>query len=413
MTITNHQLESASRITSSTIDEFIVPRRELKIAMVGQKGLPATYGGVEYHVESLATGLAARGHDVTVFCRPHYSPALDTNHFVDRARTGEYLFRGVSLSVLKSLNTKHLDAISHSALSASVAAAGGFDIVHYHGIGPSLVNWLPGLFGQRVVSTVHALDFRQKKWGRFARMCLRAGLKCSLLFPDRTICVSRNIESYIGPSHKTIYIPNGVSEPSPWGRGEVEWMRRAGLTEGKYVLFVGRLIEDKGCHLLIQAVQRLGRNLKLAVAGDSSFTDKYVSKLRKMAGDETVFLGTVHGPRLSALYAGCALFVMPSAVEGLPIVLMEAMKHRAPVVVSDIAENLEVISDDSIASPAGVVFRCGDVTDLVEKLRVALADPDRLREKIGRAHALVCNKYSWQKIVKETEQVYYQAVTSR
>lgn len=382
----------------------------MKIAMVGQKGLPATYGGVEYHVESLATGLAALGHDVTVFCRPHYSPSLDANDLVDRARTGEYLFRGVSLSVLKSLNTKHLDAITHSAVSASVAAANGFDIVHYHGIGPSLVNWLPGLFGKKVVSTVHALDFRQKKWGRFARLCLRAGLKCSLRFPDRTICVSRNIESYVGPSHKTVYIPNGVSDPSPWGRSEVEWMHSRGLTEGKYILFVGRLIEDKGCHLLIRALQRLGRDFKLAVAGDSAFTDSYVSELKRMAGEETVFLGTVYGPRLSALYANCSLFVLPSAVEGLPIVLMEAMKHRAAVIASDIPENLEVLSAGNGASPAGILFRSGDEDSLAEKLKIALDNPDLLSRNVRTAYLHVQNRYSWKSIVKRTEEIYRQVL---
>ncbi|UCD63927.1 MAG: glycosyltransferase family 4 protein [Candidatus Zixiibacteriota bacterium] len=396
----------ADHISSSSVDEFLALKRRFRIAMVGQKGLPATYGGIEYHVENLSTRLAARGHDVTVFCRPHYSGSLDDNEFVDRSRAGDYLFRGVSLSLLRSLNTKHLDAISHAALSTSVAAANGFDIIHYHGIGPSLVNWIPALLGKRVVSTVHALDFRQEKWGRFARTCLRAGLKCSLLFPDRTICVSRNIESYVGPSDKTVYIPNGVSEPSPWGRRETEWVRRQGLTGGKYVLFVGRLIADKGCHLLIRAVQKLGRDLKLAVAGESWHTDRYVRKLKGMAGEETVFLGTVHGPRLSALYANCALFVLPSAIEGLPIVLMEAMKHRAPVVASDIPENLEVLRSDGTGSPAGIVFRSGDEDSLAAGLKAALDDPDTARRNVHNAYLHVVERYGWESIVRRTENIY-------
>lgn len=386
------------------------PSKQLRIAMIGQKGLPATYGGIEHHVENLAAGLASRGHKVTVFCRPYYSSNLDSRADVERTGPRSYLYRGCRLAMVPSLQTKHLDAISHATLSTAIAGANGFDIIHIHGIGPSLVSFLPGLVNKPVVSTIHALDYRQEKWGRFAKMCLKSGLKCALTFPRRSICVSRVIENAVGRSSRTTVIPNGVKDPDRWGDAESSWMRSRGLTPGQYILFVGRLIQDKGCHLLSRAVREIGNGLKLAVAGDSSFTDSYVQRLKGQAGSETVFLGGVYEKRLSALYSNCALFVLPSSVEGLPIALIEAMKHRAPVLASDISENLEIINGDNGDGPVGLTFKNGDRDSLRDAVSFALSDPELLQHQADRAFTMVSDRYNWMKIVRKTEQVYYQAL---
>ncbi|MCP4582567.1 MAG: glycosyltransferase family 4 protein, partial [candidate division Zixibacteria bacterium] len=304
--------------------------------MIGQKGLPATYGGIEHHVENLSAGLASLGHDITVYCRPYYSLYLDSNSHIEKINHANYRYRDVNLKLIRSLKTKHLDAITHSLLSILHAIKSDFDIIHIHGIGPSLVGFIPRLAGKKLIATVHALDYRQKKWGGFARLCLKTGLKSSVVYPTRTICVSRTIQEYLGNPPHSVYAPNGVKEPDLWDQDDLDWIESRGLKPGKYILFVGRLIEDKNCHLLTRALRRLKDGWKLAVAGDSSFTDDYVEKLKREAGEETVFLGNVYNGRLSALYANCALFVLPSSVEGLPIVLIEAMKHKAPALASDI-----------------------------------------------------------------------------
>ena len=375
--------------------------------MIGQKGLPATWGGIEHHVENLGAGLAARGHKVTVFCRPYYSSDLKNNPDIEMTGKDPCRYKGMSLEIIRSVKTKHLDAISHSALSATLAACDGFDIVHFHGIGPSLVSFLPRIAGKKVVSTIHALDYRQKKWGRFAKLCLKAGLKCSVTYPQKSICVSHTIENYLDRNDQTITIPNGVKDPCRWGNDELDWIRSRGLEPSKYVLFVGRLIADKGCHLASKAVSEIGGGLKLAVAGDSSFTDDYVGELKRSTGPETVFLGSVYNSRLSALYANCALFVLPSSVEGLPIVLIEAMKHRAPVLASDIAENMEVLTGLNGDGPIGLSFKNRDVSSLREAIAFALSDPELLDKMTDNAYDYVGQHYNWSSIVEKTEQVYY------
>jgi len=404
-------------VTTTPVTDYINPvdksARRLKIAMIGQKGLPATYGGIEHHVENLSTGLASLGHDVTVFCRPYYCPDLESNTYIERIGRADYKYKDVRLKLVRSLKTKHLDAISHSLFSILHAIRSDFDIIHIHGIGPSLVGFIPRLAGKKLIATVHALDYRQKKWGRLARLCLKAGLKSSVVYPNRTICVSRAIQECLGNPRHSVYAPNGVKEPDFWGRDDLDWIRSHGLEPGKYILFVGRLIEDKNCHLLARAVARLNDGYKLAVAGDSSFTDDYVEKLKCETGPETVFLGNVYNDRLSALYANCALFVLPSSVEGLPIVLIEAMKHKAPALASDIPENMEILDGDHHGRPVGLSFINQDFDSLLKMIRFGLEHPQRLKRLTATAYEYVNKEFSWQPIVKKTEQVYLQTLGLR
>jgi len=392
---------------TSRIEPYSLSRKTLRIAMIGQKGLPATYGGIENHVENLSVGLAQRGHRVTVFCRPYYSADLANNPQIEKSINGEYLYKNINLQSVRSLKTKHFDAITHSAISAAIASRTDFDIIHFHGIGPALLSFVPGLTGKKVVATVHALDYRQKKWGWFAKGCLRAGLKSATTFPQKTICVSQTITDLLGNCNNLVNIPNGVKDPFVWGKGELEWIMSQGLTPGKYILFVGRLIEDKGCHLLCRAVREIGNGLKLAIAGDSSFTDSYVAELKHIAGNETIFLGNVYNENLSALYANSALFVLPSSVEGLPIVLIEAMKHRAPVLASDIPENMDVLNSNDGFLPIGTSFKNGNVQDLKDKINECLSRPRQLNQMVERAIKVVDNDYNWNNIVKKTEDVYF------
>lgn len=402
--------QTVKKPTVSRIESHISPSSQLKVAMVGQKGLPATYGGIEHHVENLSAGLASLGHKVTVFCRRYYCADIDKYPDVDMTGSETYSYKGLDLRIVRSLKTKHLDAITHATLSTLTALKDDFDIIHFHGIGPSFISFVPRLFAKKVVATVHAFDFRQKKWGRFAKFCLRMGLKSAVTFPQKTICVSKTILESLGGGKNMVYIPNGVKEPYVWGSSELDWIHSRGLEPGKYILFVGRLIEDKCCHLLSQAVKEIGGGLKLAVAGDSSFTDGYVEKLKQSAGPNTIFLGNVYNEKLSALYTNCALFVLPSSVEGLPIVLIEAMKHRAPVFVSDIPENMEILNNAGVYKPVGISFKNKDYESLKDAITKNLACPDFLHQIAKNAVEYVNESYSWQAIVKNTEGIYFDAL---
>ena len=373
----------------------------LRICMIGQRGVPATFGGIERHVEELGSRLAACGHEVNIFCRPGYVPDARRHHL------------GMNLRYVPTVATKHLEAISHSALSTLVAMAGRPDIIHYHGVGPALLAPIPRCLGRaKVVATVHALDADRAKWGRPARQVLQAGSWLCARVPDATISVSQAIAEHYRDRYrrKVSYIPNGVTPRAP--RTAREIVQRFGLHPGRYVLFVGRLVPEKAPDLLIGAFRHIaGDDLRLVVAGGSSFTDEYVARLhRASASDPRVTLtGYVYGPLLEELYANAAAFVLPSSVEGLPLTLLEAASYGTPVIASRIPPHVEILGDDS---PGGRLFPPGEEEGLRRALVRVLGEPARERRGADRLRASVLRRYSWTNTLTATMSVYEQALGS-
>lgn len=357
--------------------------------MLGLKGIPALYGGVERHVEELARRLAGRGHEVTVYCRRHYTPA--------HAEVA-----GVRLRRLRSVNTKHLDAWTHTLLATADVLGRRFDILHYHALGPATFILLPRALGKRVVVTVHGLDWRREKWGPLAAAYLRAGELVAARAAHEVIVVSRELERHFAArwGRQVTYIPNAVT-PSFTPNPDV--LRKYGLERGKYILTVGRLVPEKGLHLLIEVYGGFATDMPLVVVGDDP-TGKYLAQLKRTADDRVKFLGYIYGPPLAALFAGCYLYVHPSTLEGLSIALLEAMSYGAGVLASDIAPNREALAD------AGFYFRAGDVASLREVLGGLLSRPDAVRAKGQAAKERAGALYSWEEVARRTEAVYEKAL---
>ena len=365
----------------------------MRIAMIGQKGLPATFGGVEHHVEELSTRLAARGHDVTVFCRAGYS-------------AGRHDYRGTRLRHVPTVRTKHLDAIVHSGLSTIVSMLHAPDVIHYHALGPGLFAPLPRyLSTARVVLTVHGLDHHRAKWGQVARTVLRTAAWISARVPDATIGVSSALEehyrSHFGRS--IAYVPNGTTPRQPRPADQIT--SRYGLAPGSYVLFVGRLVPEKAPDLLIRAFQRIRDDVRLVIVGGSSFTDDYAASLRRQAaGDPRVlFTGYVYGTLLEELYSNAAAFVLPSSLEGLPLTLLEAISFGTPVVVSDIPPHEEIVGDDG---PGRHLFPTGDEAALADAVAKAVAGYRDEHERAMLFSKHITDSYSWDDVVGATEELY-------
>jgi len=359
----------------------------MKIAMIGQKLIPATYGGIERHVEELGSRLVDMGHEVTVYCRRYYTQIR-----------GEY--KGMRLLVLPSFRTKHLDTATHCGLSVAHAMTKDFDIIHFHALGPSMYAVLPRLAGIRSVVTVHGLDWQREKWGIIATEVLKRCEYSSLYFPSKTIVVSRALRTYFRNKYGQIptYIPNGTNIPKPKPAREI---KKFGLKEKEYVLYVGRLVPEKGCHYLLDAYRQLDTDKELVIAGGTSFSDEYVNRLKRMADDKVRFLGYVYGDTLDELYSNSYLFVLPSDVEGLPIALLEAMSFGNCSLVSDIPENVEVIGS------CGVTFQRSQTEDLKNKLGALLDDSQRVDSIGQRAKRHVLQTYDWDGVAKHVDALYY------
>ena len=366
----------------------------LRIAMIGARGVPATFGGIERHVEELGARLVDRGHEVTVFCRSNYSGADLGRH------------RGMRLAPLPTVGTKHLDAIVHSGVSTLEAMAAAYDVLHYHAIGPGMLAVLPRYLSRaKVVLTVHGRDDERAKWGRGAKTVLGMAGWLSARVPDATIVVSRDLERHYREAHgrPAVYVPNGVhaARPRPAGGG----LARLGLQPGRYLLFVGRLVPEKAPDQLVAAFRRLPGDRRLVVVGDSSFTDRFTAGLRHLAaGDPRVVLpGYLYGAELEELYSNAAAFVLPSLLEGLPLTLLEAASHGLPVVASDIPPHLEVLGS---AGPGRRLHRPGDLDQLLGALQQVLADPPAERAAAHELRDRVLRAYCWDDVAERTEAVY-------
>ena len=362
--------------------------------MIGQRGVPATFGGVEHHVEELGSRLAARGHEVIVYARTNYVDAPS-----DR-------YRGMRIRSLPTVDSKHLDAIVHSSLATIDAMRIGVDIVHFHALGPGLPSILPrALSRAKVVQTVHGRDDERSKWSPLARTVLRLGGWLSAHVPDATIVVSRDlVDDYRRRYRRTTsYIPNGVEEPTVRPASEI--VERFGLHGNDYVLFVGRIVPEKAPELLVRAFGELPGEHRLVIAGGSSFTDEYVRRVQLLAEADprVVMPGYVYGALLEELYANAAAFVLPSSLEGLPLTLLEACSYGTPVVVSDIAPNLQIVGDDA---PGHRVFHAGDREGLSLALGRALGDVVAERSAARALRRRVLDTYRWDAAVDATEAVY-------
>jgi glycosyltransferase involved in cell wall biosynthesis len=367
----------------------------LKIAMVGQKGLPATYGGIERHVEEISARLAARGHDVTVFCRSHYSVMRE-----------EY-YRGIRLVRYPSINTKHLDTASHVGLCSLDYLLRRYDVVHFHALGPSMFSYLPRLRRTRSLVTVHGLDWEREKWGKMAAWVLKRCEYPAAHFPSRTIVVSKTLHDYFADKYgvEPAVIPNGANLPA---LRPLDRIRKFGLTGERYVLFVGRLVPEKGVHYLAEAFAQLEGEIdptvKLVLAGGTSFSDDYVQKLESYQSDRIRMVGYVYGEELEELWSNAYIAAQPSTLEGLSISLLEALSYGKCVLTSDIPENVEVTGT---AAPS---FKSRDVDDLREKLRHLIERPDVVREYERQGRDLVERDYSWDRIVVSLEELYDRTV---
>ena len=359
-----------------------------KIAFIGQKGIPVSQGGVERHVEELSIRMVKKGHEVFVYTRPQWVPK-------------EYKkYEGVNLISLPSLNTKHLDAGTHTFISIfSAIFKQKVDIIHLQGIGPGWFAWLPKILSRKikVVSTIHSADWEHGKWNIFAQMMLKFGAKLSCKFSDEAIAVGRNLQKHCLMNCKkdVIYIPNGVAIPeknnsvSGAQDSKENILNNFNLQANKYLLTVSRLVKHKGIHYLINAFKNFKDNLnktdqkkfadfKLVVVGSTAFTENYQKYLLKLTKNRTdiIFAGIQTGNNLDLLFRNSYLYVQPSESEGLSIALLEAMSYGKSILVSDIEENLELITGNSQTGTIGFDFENKNIADLTRKLNLLIRDQD-------------------------------------
>lgn len=369
----------------------------MRIAMLGHKRVPSREGGVEIVVEELSVGMAAMGHSVT--CYNRRGKHISGRNFSVRPLKA---YKNVRLKSVITFDVKGIAAMSASFFAAICAALGKYDVVHFHAEGSCAMIWLPKLFGKRCIATIHGLDHMRCKWGRFAKWYILQGEKCAAKYADEIIVLNRRDQAYFLEKYgrETRLIPNGVNRPEIKNAECIQ--KDYGLTKNEYILYLGRIVPEKGLDDLVAAYKKVDTDKKLVIAGGSSDTQEYFRRLRKLAEDDEriLFTGFVQGQALEELYSNAYFYVLPSKIEGMPLSLMEAMSYGNACLVSDIE------ACKAVAYTQTDVFPVGDVEALRAHMQ-QLCDDEAMVERLRSGVAdYICGKYNWNEIVRETLELY-------
>jgi len=360
----------------------------MKIAYIVLKGMPLG-GGIENWTAKIGSILVEKGHEVIVYTMNHYN-------------TKNCVYKGMKIKTVPTLRTKGFEKITASLLSTFLNCFDkNVDIVHFHAFGPAMFSFIPRLMGKKVVVQGHGLEWKRSRWGFAGKLFLKLSEIPSVKFCNVLTVVSEVQRKYIKEKYgkDSVCIMPGVDYPTV---EKPDLIKQYGIYGNDYIFFAGRLVREKGAHLLIEAYNKLNTNLKLLIAGDAQHENKYKSLLYKLANNNKniIFTGYATGKLLSELFSNCYIFVQPSELEGLPATLLEAMSYGKCCLASDIEENKEAVKQ------YGYTFQSGNVNSLAEMLEKLITNPSLVEENKDAASEYVLKNFSWNKIADEIEKLY-------
>ena len=359
----------------------------MRIAILGTRGIPASYGGFETFAEHLSTRLVARGHEVTVYCRAHYvSP-----------RQLEY--QGVRLRVLPTIRHKYFDTVVHAFLSDLHAVPSRFDAALICNAANAPFASIMRLAGTPVAINVDGLEHKRKKWNWLGRRYYLLAELLSTILPNVTVTDAQVIHDYYlarynAPSTMIAYGAEVERKP------DRDTVKRWRVEPNRYVLYVSRLEPENNAHLVIEAFKRVRTAFKLLIVGDAPYAHDYIQDLRERArGDKRIiFTGFVFGQDYRALQQNSYCYVHATEVGGTHPALLEAMGYGNCVLTLATPENIEAVGD------AGIPY--ADDYDLTEKLQRVLRDGSLVQAYRHRAQLRVKKYYDWERIVDRYEQMF-------
>ena len=355
--------------------------RPARIAYIGQRGIPATIGGIEHHVEEIGSRLAARGHQVTVYCRQPFS---------------ESHYRGVRLQYLPTIRHKYLDTLAHALLSTLHLLGHRADVALYCNGANAIFTALPRMFGMPVALNVDGIERQRKKWNRLAKAWYLVSERLATFCPTVVVTDAQAIQDYYRRRYgkPTVFIPYGAEA----GRVEgCETLAKLGLEPGRYFLYVSRMEPENHPLEVREAFERVGTSLKLALVGDAPYARDYIRRVRDTRDPRIVMPGAIYGAGYRELGSHCFAYIHATEVGGTHPALIEAMGRGALVLYRDTPENAEV------AGGAGIPF---ELDDLAAKLRMVLEMSETERAALGqRAMDRVRQRYSWEAVTDAYEKL--------
>jgi glycosyltransferase involved in cell wall biosynthesis len=367
----------------------------VRIAILGTRGIPANYGGFETFAEELGWRLAARGHDVTVYCRSNRYPN-------DRSP----VYRNVKRCLLPTLPLKYTDTVVHGFLSAWHAAFKPYDVVYFCNTANGLWTLIPRLFGRRVAINVDGLEWERRKWGRLGRFWHRLGARLCTIFPHAVVTDAQVIYNFYKKTFgvESYLIPYGA----PTLRVETrEALDRFHLQPRRYILYVSRFEPENNPDKVVRAFEQVKTDLKLAMVGDAPYAPEFVKQVKATSDPRIVFTGYVFGKGYTELQSHAYAYVHATEVGGTHPALVEAMGLGNCVLVNGTPENLEV------AGEAALPFDAHQPETLAALLQRVIDDGALAEEHRRRAVQRVQERYTWDTVADLTEQLCRDLVEGR
>lgn len=353
----------------------------MKIAMIGAKRVPSREGGIDVVVDKLASGMAAKGQHVTLYVRKKKD--------VKAAKK----YNGCTIKEVFTINTKSLDALVASFNATIAALCGNYDVVHFHATGNTFFLNLTKFSKKKIIVTIHGIDWKRSKFKGIGTKVLLKSEQRVVKYADEIITLCENDRDYFKETYnkETILIPNGfekyqIIEPQLI-------TKKFGLGKEDYILFLARIVPEKGLHYLIDAYNQIDIPQKLVIAGGGSHSSEYYDEMKERAKNnpKIIFTGFVQGQMLEELFSNAYLYVLPSDIEGMPMSLLEALGHNRVCLVSDIREN-------NVDSENSYFFKKGSVDSLKQKL----VEISKSRKDYRENNSLM----DWDSVVDKTIEVY-------
>lgn len=369
----------------------MVCKKPLRVAMIGQKTILSHIGGVETVVGELSERMTKNGLIVTCYNR----------RGAKEDRPKEY--RGIKMKYAWTIKAKGLAALTSSFFATIAVLLSKNDIVHYHAEGSCAWIWLLRLFSKkRIIVTIHGLDWQRAKWGKIASRYIKHGEKMAAKYADEVIVLSSRVKKYFKEVYdrETVYIPNGVNIPTEKEAKIIK--EKYSLSKDGYILFLGRIVPEKGLHYLIDAYDNIATDKKLVIAGAASDTEEYYASILEKTKNnkKIVFTGFVQGEEQAELYSNAYIYCLPSDLEGMPLTLLEAMSYGNCCLTSDISECAEVVAGH------GYTFKKSSISSLASALKKICSSNDAVKGYKDDARKYVLGSYNWDNVVRETVQLY-------
>jgi len=360
---------------------------EMKIAIMGIRGIPASYGGFETLAEELAPRLVAKGHDVTVYGRSN----------IIRYKGSHY--KGVRLKILPTISQKYLDTVVHTFLSILDSFFEYYDIILMCNAANSIYSFIPRITGKKVIVNVDGIERKRKKWSWIGKLWYLFGEIFSVIFPDAIVSDAKVIQDYYKERYKvdSASIPYGACCQKVQS---VDVLNKYKIVPKEYFLYVSRLEPENNAQLVINAFEQVETDKKLVIVGGAPYAEHYISLLKRTKDPRIIFTGFVFGKGYREFQSHAYSYIHATEVGGTHPALVEAMGFGNCVIVNGTPENIEALGD------AGIIYRTNDADDLRKKMEFVIQNPQVIQEFGRKAQMKTAIENSWDRIADEYEKLF-------